>query len=125
MGMSSQNGTKKSIIAEKTNTKAICRNWIGLKSLRSKMIWMSTNSTFTTKVHMPMVQAVVKLKTAGMHEMGEVPSPEARVSATEAATSARPKNMTAKRKIMFGAERSKKVCQRSVKFMRLFSCVCV
>lgn len=67
------------------------------------MIWMSTKSTFTTKVHVPMVQAVVKLKTAGMHEMGEVPNPDARVRATEAATNARPKNMTAKRKIMFGA----------------------
>ena len=82
---------------------------------------MITNNTFMTKVQPPMVRGVKKESVVGTHEIGDVPSPVARVRPTDAATKAKPKTIIIIRMTILGIVRSKKACQRSVKFTSVLS----
>ena len=85
---------------------------------------MITNNTFMTKVQPPMVRGVKKESVVGTHEIGDVPSPVARVRPTDAATKAKPKTIIIIRMTILGIVRSKKACQRSVKFTGVLSFFC-
>ena len=82
---------------------------------------MRTKNTFITKVQPPMVSGVKNERVVGTHEIGEVPSPVARVRPTEAATNAKPNTITTIRIAMLGIVLSKNACHLSVMFTGFLS----
>lgn len=68
-----------------------------------------------------MVSGVKNERVVGTHEIGEVPSPVARVRPTEAATNAKPNTITTIRIAMLGIVLSKNACHLSVMFTGFLS----
>ena len=73
------------------------------------------------KVHVPMVRGVRYESVAGKHDTGEVPSPVARVSATDAEVMATPASITISRSTTLGVDLSKNECQAWVNLTGLLS----
>lgn len=68
---------------------------------------------FMRNVMVPRVSGVMYESVAGMHEMGELPSPVVRMSAMDIAMERKPPNSTTRRRITLGMVLLKKANQRS------------